>query len=442
MAQQDTKINAILIGSVGSGKSTLAGHLLYRLNQDDRRSIEVYENEANTVHKRQFKYSFIFRKMQDAKRPTGFTTLKNKRNVAITTAAGQREFIKEMTRGSPQVDTIVLVLPADPEGFEGAFSEESQSRLHTLIASSILEYRQFVVVVNRLEDSEKPEERYAEIVDSVTTYFTKLGHKSDTIPFVPVSAYSGDNMVEPSDKLSWYKGWSMKQSDGKTSTGKTLAEIFDALQSPAIPLDEKPLRFSIEDVHNSSDDEGVLTKGHVEYGLIKPGMRVSVSDADNTSIEVTSIESKIKDTTHQAVPGDTVGLLLKNITQTDIKRGQILGDVTNDSPKCAQNFTAQIFVHGDYVELKTGTKVKVFCHNSSVTCKLDLVEKTDPTSLQSLEKSPKSLKSGEAGMVRLSPSKPFCVESLSDYPSLARFTLGQEMVIVAVGGVKVVEKVA
>merc|ERR1711881_281614 len=54
------------------------------------------------------------------------------------------------------------------------------------------------------------EDRYNEIKSEVTTYLTKVGHKVDTpknpIHFVPISGFQGENMINKSDKMGWYKG--------------------------------------------------------------------------------------------------------------------------------------------------------------------------------------------------------------------------------------------
>lgn len=75
------------------------------------------------------------------------------------------------------------------------------------------------------------QERYEEIKREVSTYLKKVGYNPDNIPFVPISGWHGDNMVERSANLSWYKG-------------PILIEALDAIIPPKRPTD-KPLRLPL-----------------------------------------------------------------------------------------------------------------------------------------------------------------------------------------------------
>lgn len=81
------------------------------------------------------------------------------------------------------------------------------------------------------------------------------------------------------------------------------------------------------------------------------------------------------------------------------------------------------------------------CHTAHIACKFnELLEKCDRRSGKKLEDNPKSVKSGDAAIVQLIPSKPMCVESFSDYPPLGRFAVRDMKQTVAVGVIKSVEK--
>ena len=83
------------------------------------------------------------------------------------------------------------------------------------------------------------------------------------------------------------------------------------------------------------------------------------------------------------------------------------------------------------------------CHTAHIACKFaDLLEKVDRRTGKSIEEAPKFLKSGEAAMVKMIPSKPMCVEKFSEYPPLGRFAVRDMRQTVAVGVIKEVEKKA
>ncbi|CAF0867999.1 unnamed protein product [Didymodactylos carnosus] len=81
------------------------------------------------------------------------------------------------------------------------------------------------------------------------------------------------------------------------------------------------------------------------------------------------------------------------------------------------------------------------CHTAHIACKfVELLEKVDRRSGKTIEESPKFLKSGEAAMIKMIPSKPMCVEKFADFPPLGRFAVRDMRQTVAVGVIKDVEK--
>merc|ERR1712088_1054262 len=93
----------------------------------------------------------------------------------------------------------------------------------------------------------------------------------------------------------------------------------------------------------------------------------------------------------EAMPGDNVGFNVKNVSVKDIRRGN------GDSPV-------------------------LDCHTAHIACKFqELLEKIDRRSGKKMEDFPKKVKSGDAAIVRMVPSKPMCVEAFSQYPPLGRF---------------------
>lgn len=89
--------------------------------------------------------------------------------------------------------------------------------------------------------------RFEEIKKEVSTYIKKIGYNPVTVPFVPISGWNGDNMLEPSTNMPWYKGWAIERKSGKAD-GKTLLQALDAMEPPSRPLD-KPLRLPLQDVY-------------------------------------------------------------------------------------------------------------------------------------------------------------------------------------------------
>ena len=83
------------------------------------------------------------------------------------------------------------------------------------------------------------------------------------------------------------------------------------------------------------------------------------------------------------------------------------------------------------------------CHTAHIACRFNnILQKIDRRSGKVLEENPKFVKSGDAAMVEMIPTKPMCVESFNEYPPLGRFAVRDMRQTVAVGVIKTVEKVS
>merc|ERR1719384_2132448 len=248
-------------------------------------------------------------------------------------------------------------------------------------------------------------------------------------------------MIEKTANMSWYKGWAIerKNAEGKQekATGFTLFEALDAIVPPQRPSD-KPLRLPLQDVYKIGGI-GTVPVGRVETGTLKAGMVVTFAPA-NITTEVKSVEMH-HETLDQAVPGDNVGFNIKNVSVKDIRRGNVASDSKNDPAKEAKTFLAQVIILNHPGEIHAGYQPVLDCHTAHVACKFaEIREKIDRRSGKVLEENPKMVKTGDAAMINLVPSKPMTVESFADYPPLGRFAVRDMRQTVAVGIIKSVEK--
>lgn len=205
--------------------------------------------------------------------------------------------------------------------------------------------KQLIVGVNKIDNTEPPysETRFNEIKKEVEGYVKKVGYNPKAVAFVPISGWHGDNMIEPSANMGWYKGWSVESKAGKAS-GKTLLEALDSITPPERPK-HKPLRLPLQDVYKIGGI-GTVPVGRVETGILAPGMIVTFAPA-NVTTEVKSVEMH-HETLAEALPGDNVGFNVKNVSIKDIKRGMVASDSKNDPAKEAKTFFAQVFFNYMY----------------------------------------------------------------------------------------------
>jgi len=445
-------INIVVIGHVDSGKSTSTGHMIYKCGGIDKRVIEKFEKEANELGKGSFKYAWVLDKLK-AERERGITIdiqlmkFTTKRYyVTIIDAPGHRDFIKNMITGTSQADCAVLIVASSTGEFESGISKDGQTREHALLAYT-LGVKQMIVGVNKIDNTEPPysEARFNEIQKEIGGYIKKVGYNPKAVAVVPISGWVGDNMIEASENMKWYKGWSIEvtfvteENKKKTETraAKTLLEAMDAIVPPTRPHD-KPLRLPLQDVYKIGGI-GTVPVGRVETGQLKPGMVVTFSPS-NITTEVKSVEMH-HESIEVANPGDNVGFNVKNVSIQDIKRGNVASDSKNDPAKETKSFLAQVIVLNHPGEIHANYQPVLDCHTAHVACKFEkIAKKIDRRSGKVLEEDPKFVKSGDAAMVVMIPSKPMTVESFTEYPPLGRFAVRDMRQTVAVGVIKEVTK--
>jgi len=439
MGKEKVHINIVVIGHVDSGKSTTTGHLIYKCGGIDKRTIEKFEKEAQEMGKGSFKYAWVLDKLK-AERERGITIdialwkfETEKYYITIIDAPGHRDFIKNMITGTSQADCAVLIVAGGTGEFEAGISKNGQTREHALLAYT-LGVKQLIVAVNKMDSTEPPysQSRFEEIQKEVSGYIKKIGYNPATVAFVPISGWHGDNMLEVSEKMSWFKGWKTETKAGK-GDGKTLLAALDNINPPSRPTD-KALRLPLQDVYKIGGI-GTVPVGRVETGTLKPGVVVTFAPAGLTT-EVKSVEMHHEALT-EALPGDNVGFNVKNVSVKELRRGYVAGDSKNKPPKATQDFTAQVIVLNHPGQISNGYTPVLDCHTAHIACKFtDIKEKVDRRSGKKVEDNPKAVKSGDAAIVVLTPSKPMCVEAFSDFPPLGRFAVRDMRQTVAVGVIK------
>jgi len=431
MGKEKTHVNLVVVGHVDSGKSTTTGHLIFKCGGIDKRTIEKFEKESSEMGKGSFKYAWILDKLK-AERERGITIdialwkfETKKYYFTIIDAPGHRDFIKNMITGTSQADVAILMIASGVGEFEAGYAKTGQTREHAMLAFT-LGVKQMIVCINKMDDKSVnySQARYTEIKTEVSKYLKKVGFNEKKIPFIPISGWNGDNMLERSTNIKWYKG-------------PIMIEALDAIIPPARPSD-KPLRLPLQDVYKIGGI-GTVPVGRVETGVLRPGMTVRFCPG-RVVTEVKSVEMHHQ-SLESASPGDNVGFNVKNVSVKEIKRGNVCGDTKNDPPLAAASFDAQVIILDHPGQIVSGYTPVLDCHTAHIACKFSkLLVKLDKRSGKKVEDNPKSVKSGDAAIVTMEPTKPMCVEAFTVYPPLGRFAVSDMRKTVAVGVVKMVTK--
>lgn len=407
-------MNLVTIGHVDAGKSTLVGRLLFEHGEISEQVIKNLKAEADKLGKGTFEFAFVMDSLKE-ERARGVTIdvahkkfKTDKYYFTIIDAPGHRDFVKNMITGTSQADAAVLVVTAT----EGVMP---QTKEHTFLART-LGVKQMIVVINKMDAAGYEEAKFNQVKEDVSKLLKSVGFKPDTIPFLAVSAYKGDNVMKKGENMPWY-------------TGKTLIDTLNAL-SPPERLNDKPLRLPIQDVYGITG-AGTVPVGRIETGTLKPNQKV-VFMPTNVTGEVKSIEMHHEQVS-SAESGDNVGFNVRGVGKNDIRRGDVCGDPANP-PTVAEEFTAQIIVLNHPSVLAPGYTPVFHCHTAQVACTVtEIVKKINPASGEVVAEKPDFIKTGDAAVIKVRPTTPMCVEKASEFPPLGRFAIRDMGQTVAAG---------
>jgi elongation factor 1-alpha len=414
-------MNLVFIGHVDHGKSTLVGRLMYEVGEVSEQAMKNLREEAAKSGKATFEYAWVMDSLKE-ERERGvtidiahrkFQTQKN--YFTIIDAPGHRDFVKNMITGASQADAAILVVDVQN-------GVQPQTKEHAFL-SKTLGLNQMIIAINKMDAVNYDEARYNKCVDEVKTLLKSIGYKVDTIPFIPTSAFQGDNLKVKSTKTPYYKG------------NPLLTEL-DNLKSPEKPTG-KPLRLPVQDVYTITG-VGTVPVGRVETGIIKPNDKIIFMPANVTG-EVKTVEMH-HEQLPQAVPGDNIGFNVRGIGKNDVKRGDVVGHTSNP-PTVADEFTAQIVILQHPSAITVGYTPVFHIHTAQIAMTfIELVKTIDPKTGAVKADKPEFLKAGDVAVVKIKPTKPTVIEPAKDFPQLGRFAIRDMGQTVAAGMVIEVKK--
>ena len=305
----------ITAGSVDDGKSTLIGRLLF-----DSKGIFADQLDAmsRSKHKRTVGDAVDLSLLTDgleAEREQGITIdvayryfATPKRKFIIADTPGHEQYTRNMVTGASTADAVIILIDVSKVKLreDGGVDLLIQTKRHSTIAH-LLQIEHVVVAVNKMDLIGYDQAIYDRIVKAYQEFAATLGLK-DITP-IPLSALTGDNVVERGDKLGWYEG-------------PTLIELLESL-SVYDESHNAPFRFPVQLVarhngHEANDFRGYM--GRIEAGKVSVGDKLVVQPSGQSATvkDIVTLEGS-----HQfAVVGQSVTLLLNE--HLDISRGDLL----------------------------------------------------------------------------------------------------------------------
>jgi elongation factor 1-alpha len=421
MAEEKPHLNVAFIGHVDHGKSTLIGRMMFE--HGDIREALIKKFEEMGEKGKTFKFAWVMDNLKEERERGVTIDLAHKKfetdhnYITIVDCPGHRDFVKNMITGASQADAAVLVVDIK----DGIMPQTIE---HGFLAKT-LGINQLIVNINKMDLVNYDQKKFEELKAEVSKLLKRIGYDPEKTPFIPTSAFNGDNVFKASEKMPWFKG-------------ETMFQVLDKLSPPAKPID-KPLRLPVQDVFTIKG-VGTVPVGRVETGIMKVGDDVIFEPATSILSKPISGEVKSIEMHHvglpQATPGDNVGFNVRGVGKQDIRRGDVVGH-TKSPPSIVRSkdsFRAQIHVISHPTALTAGYTPVFHCHTAQVACTFEqLVAKLDPKTGSVLEENPSFLKTGDSALVEIRPTKPMVIEVFKEIPQMGRFAIRDMGQTVAVG---------
>merc|ERR1712022_72009 len=439
---EKTHMSVVICGHVDSGKSTTTGRLLFELGGIPEREMTKLKEEAERIGKGSFAFAFYMDTQKD-ERERGVTikcTTKefftDAYHYSVIDAPGHRDFIKNMISGAAQADVGVLMVPADGN-FTTAIQKgdhkqgivQGQTRQHARLIN-LLGVKQLVIGVNKMDADLAlyKEARYNEIRDEMKSMLVKVGWPKGfvekKVPVLPISGWCGDNLLEKSSNMGWWKGQKVKISKEKAILVTTLKECLNDFVQPAQRDLDLAMRLPLSGVYKIKGVGDVLT-GRVEQGAVKPGEEVKFLP---THTESTSCTGKVftVEMHHKRIDygsaGDNIGMNVKALNKENMPRvGDVMVYKNDDTLKTTKNFSAQVQILDIPGEIKCGYSPIGHVRCGRAACRLVKINwKMGKETGGEKAEGVTSLKTNDAAEAVFEPQQPMVVDSFDKCEGLSR----------------------
>jgi sulfate adenylyltransferase subunit 1 len=390
-------------GSVDDGKSTLIGRLLY-----DTQSLTTDKLEAIEKSSKQKGYDYLdFSLATDglvAEREQGITIdvahiyfSTAKKSYIIADTPGHVEYTRNMVTGASTSQVSIILIDARKGVIE-------QTYRHFFI-NNLLRVKDVIVAVNKMDLVDYSEEVYNKIKADFQALNAKSAYKEQNVSYIPLSALTGDNVVETLGKMPWY-------------TGQTILQHLENLESKDV-YDNGQARFPVQTVIRPKTEEYHDFRGYAGklYGNnIKVGDAVTVlpSLTESTVTNIHFFDQQFD----EASVGSSVTIELEN--DINVTRGDMIVK-SNELPRIEKDITTTV-CWMDSKKLVAGAKYFVQHNTNRVLAKIDSVKNVIATDYSGVTPA-SQLAINEIGEVTIKLSKAIYFDAYNDNKSNGAFIL-------------------
>lgn len=417
--QQHSLLRFITAGSVDDGKSTLIGRLLY-----DSKGIFADQLTAvsRSKHKRTVGDTIDLSLLTDgleAEREQGITIdvayryfATPKRKFIIADTPGHEQYTRNMVTGASTADAVIILVDVSKVKLreDGGVDLLIQTKRHSTIAK-LLQIEHVIVAVNKMDLVNYDQEVYDRIVAAYGEFAASLGLKDVTA--IPLSALSGDNVVERGDNMNWYEG-------------PTLIELLESL-SVYDEAHDAPFRFPVQLVarhngHEANDFRGYM--GRIESGRVSVGDTLTVQPSGQTATvkDIVTFDGSLQ----TASAGQSVTLLLNEYL--DISRGDTLSGAAEPATLLKQVVADVCWMSDEPLDLRRKYWIK---HGTRQTAakvtKVDTLLDVNTQERKPVDSAAQGLKLNDIARINLTVQQPLAADAYADIRATGAFILIDEV---------------
>jgi elongation factor Tu len=346
------------IGHVDHGKTTLTAALTKVLAEKAQATYKAYDQIDSAPEEKT-------RGITISTAHVEYET--DKRHYAHIDCPGHADYVKNMITGATQMDGAILVVSAT----DGPMP---QTREHILLSKQI-GIPAIVVYINKVDM----------VADEMTLEVTEL----EVRDLLGAAGYpEEETQIVFGSALMALKNESPEI--GVDSISKLLDTIDQAIPQPSRPID-KAFLMPVEDVF-TIEGRGTVVTGRIEKGTIKIGEEISIVGFGESSSKASPASFAVAPSTtctgiemfhkilEYAEAGENVGLLLRGIKRTDVKRGQVL--CKPGTVKAFHKFEAQVYIlnkdeGGRHTPFFSNYRPQLFCRTADITGSIQLPENVE-----------------------------------------------------------------
>lgn len=391
-------------GSVDDGKSTLIGRLLYDSKNTFDDQMEALELSSTKRGDENINLALLTDGLK-AEREQGITIdvayryfATPKRKFIISDTPGHIQYTRNMVTGASTANLAIILVDARHGVIE-------QTMRHAFIAS-LLRIQHIVICVNKMDLVDFSEEAYAKVVHDFKQFASRLENVVD-VSFIPISALKGDNVVDASENMDWYKGSTLLYH---------LETVYVGNQENHVEA-----RFPVQWVIRPQSDEFHDFRGYagrVVGGVFKPGDEIIVHPSGFTT-KIKKIYSAEKELDEAFSP---LSVTMTTEDEIDISRGNLISK-TNNLPKVNQDIEAMICWFSE--SNKLANRAKYIIRHTSNEARAVVTEVKYKVNVNTLHKveNDTDFKLNDIGKISLRTSAPLIYDSYRKNRSTGSFIL-------------------